>query len=73
MGNQRSALGPGNTCHLGSRRSRAATARGALLSPTAGRFLLAVASLLPVRGRKDPDRPNGDGQKTTRLASLPTA
>lgn len=72
MGSQRSVQGPGNTCRLGSRGSRAATGKGALPSPTAGRFLFEVASLLPVRG-KDPDRPKGDGQKTTRLASLPTA
>lgn len=53
MGSQRSAQGPGNTCRLGSRGSRAATGRGALPSPTAGRFLSEVASLLPVRS-KDP-------------------
>lgn len=56
MGSQRSAQGPGNTCQLGSRGSGAATGRGALPSPTAGRFLFEVASLLPVRSKDSANR-----------------
>lgn len=66
MGSHRSAQGPGNTCRLSSRGSRAATGRGALPSPTAGRFLFEVASLLPV-GSKDPDRPKGMGRRRRAL------